>query len=154
MAHPISSIPLDQQVARTSAILLPASAFDVAPRELTCPGFDFVTLFVTYTRAGAGGSVRLRPEFSPVSTGAVWHSKALYGPAVVAAGADAASLEQRETLLYTSTGAGAETTVFGPLDLGGTIERLRIACAEIGAAGTPGTCEILARFSCREVHTS
>ena len=152
MAHPISYLYLDQRVARVSAVLLGAGAFDVAPLELACPGFDFVTLFITYTRAGAGGSVRLRPEFSPVSAGAVWHSKALYGAAVIAAGVDAASLEQRETLLYTSTGAGAETSVLGPLDLGGTVERLRIACAEIGAAATPGTCEILARFSSREVN--
>ena len=150
MAHPVSSTYLDQQVARVSAVLLGAGAFDAAPLELACPGFDFVTFFVTYTRAGAGGSVRLRPEFSPVSAGAVWHQKALYGPAVVAAGADAASLEQRESILYTSTAAGAETSVLGPFDLNGTVERLRVACAEVGAVATPGTCEVLARFSSRD----
>ena len=150
MAHPISQLYLDQQVARVSAVLLGAGAFDVAPLELACPGFDFCTLFITYTRAGAGGSVRMLPEFSPVSAGAVWHRKSLYGPAVVAAGADSASLEQRESILYTSTGAGAELSVFGPISLDGTVERLRVAAAEVGAVATPGTVEVLARFSSRD----
>ena len=69
---------------------------------------------------------------------------------MVAAGADAASLEQRESILYTSTASGAETSVFGPLELDGTVERLRVACAEVGAVATPGPVEILARFSSRD----
>jgi hypothetical protein len=149
MAHPISSTYLDQQVVRVSAVLLGAGAYDATPLELCCPGFDFVTLFGTYTRAGAGGSVRMLLDFSAASTGAVWYRKSLYGPAVVAAGADAASLEQRESLLYTSTAVGAELFMFGPIELDGTVERLRVACAEVGAVATPGTCELLARFGCR-----
>ena len=77
MAHPISPLYLDQQTARVSAILPAAGAFDAAPLELACPGFDFVTLFITYTRGGAGGSVRMLPEFAPFSAGAVWHRKSL-----------------------------------------------------------------------------
>ena len=147
MPHPISTTYLDQQVARVSAPLPGAGAYDAAPAELPCPSFDYVTLYVTYTRAAAGGAVTLRVDFSPDSTGTVWNRKTLYAPAVLAAGVDAASLEQRETITYTSTAAGAELSVLGPINLGGTAERIRIACAESGAVGNPGTCEIVARFA-------
>ena len=147
MPHPNSPTYLDEQVLRVAAALPAAGAFDVAPLEIYCMGFDRVTLYVSYTRAGAGGSVVLRPEFSPVGAGAVWHRQALYAAAALVAGADAASLVQCETLRYTSTAAGAETFALGPIVLDQTITRLRVACAELGAIATPGTVEILARFS-------
>jgi hypothetical protein len=147
MPHPISTTYLDQQTARASAALPGAGAFDAAPIEMYCPGFDHVTLFVTYTRGAAGGAVTLRPEFSPDSAGTAWFRMALYDPAIVAAGTDAASLVQRETVAYGATAGGAQTFVFGPIPLSGTIERLRVACAESGVVGTPGTCAILARYA-------
>lgn len=144
MTHPVSTTYLDKQTVKVSAALPAAGAYDV-PLELFCPGFDVVTLFVKYTRAGAGGSVRLLPEFMLTGSTA-WYRKSLYGPPVVVAGADAAGLVQSETLLYTSTAAGAESFVFGPLELDGTIEKMRVSCAEVGAVATPGTVEIIATF--------
>lgn len=150
MAHPISETYLDQQTARVSAVLVAAGAFDSAPTALACPGFDFVTLFFKYTRGGAGGAFKFKIEISPDSTGSVWHQATLYSPGTVTAGADTLSTDQREAVSYQATGASAELFVFGPLELGGTIERVRVNAAETGATGTPGTLEIKARFGARE----
>lgn len=138
------------QTARAAAALPAAGAYDAAPTELSCQAAGAVTLFTTYTRAGVGGSVRLRVQVSPYAADIVgvqnWFQLSLYAAAVLAAGADANSFVQRETILYTSTAAGAETFAYGPIRLDGTISRLRIAAAEVGAQGTPGACEIVALF--------
>lgn len=55
--HPISDTYLDVQVARAEALLPAGGAFDTTPTEMPCPGFTQVTLFVEYTRGGAGGDV-------------------------------------------------------------------------------------------------
>jgi hypothetical protein len=54
---------------------------------------------------------------------------------------------QRELESYTSQGAAAEDFSFGPIDLGGTVERIRIRARESGVAGTPGTLQIEAVFA-------
>lgn len=148
MTHPISTTYLDQQIARVSAALPAAGAYDATPLALQCPGFDFVTFYCSYTRGAAGGSVRVRLDVCPDQNAApAWTQQSLYAAAAVVAGADASSLEQRETILYTSTGAAAELFVIGPVALKGTVERLRVACAEVGSVANPGTMAIDARFS-------
>lgn len=154
MPHPISILPLDHQVARAAAALPGAGAFDATPLEMCCAGFDFVTLYITYTRGAAGGAVVMRPEFAEDSTGAAWHRNSEYGPAIVAADVDSVSLEQAETITYTSNAAGAQTSMIGPFQLDGVVERMRVPCAESGVVGAPGTCAIEARFGCREAHAS
>ena len=64
-----------------------------------------------------------------------------------AAGADTTSLTQRELMSYGSQGAAAEDFSFGPVDLGGTVERIRITARESGVPGTPGTLQVEAVFS-------
>lgn len=150
MAHPISTTYLDQQTARASVPLPAAGAFDSAPTALACPGFDFLTLYFTYTRGGAGGAFKFKIEVSPDSSGSVWHQAALYSPGTVTPGSDTGSTTQREHITYQSTGAGAELFVYGPVEMGGTVERVRIVAAETGAVGTPGTLKIEARFGARE----
>ena len=100
MAHPISTTYLDQQVARASAALPAAGAFDTTPTALACPGFDFVTLYFTYTRGGAGGAFKFKVEASLDSPGSVWHQGALYAPGTVVAGRDTGSTTQREHVTY------------------------------------------------------
>jgi len=134
------------QTARVAAVLPAAGAFDAAPLEMPCPGFEHVTLFISYTRGGAGGDMQFRIEANPDSTGGTWHRAGLFSPGAVASGADSLSNLQRESVEYGSTGAGAETVIYGPLELYGGVERLRVACAESGAVGTPGTAGIQARF--------
>jgi len=134
---------------RAAAALAAAGAFDAAPLEIDTTGMDVLALYVTYTRAGAGGAVDLQPEFSPRSVDAAgvedWFQATIYNAGAVAAGVDTASLLQREDYTYQATGAGAETFVYA-LKLNGAVERVRIPCAESGAVGTPGACHIVGRL--------
>ena len=134
------------QTARVAAALPATGAFDAAPLEMHCAGFDTCTLFISYTRGGAGGDMQFRVQASPDSAGAVWHRSGIYAPGAVASGADTVSNLQREDVEYGSTAAGAETVIYGPFAIQGAA-RLRIPCCESGAVGTPGTASIQARFA-------
>jgi hypothetical protein len=149
MDHPISTTYLDVAVARASAALAAAGAYDATPTEMFCPGFKRVTLFGEYTRGGAGGAVNLKIEGSPVGTGDVWHTLTQYSGAVLALGSDSVSGVQREVLKYGSTGAAIEKFTV-TVDLNGAVERLRVNCAESGAVGTPGTVKVTAKFTMGE----
>jgi len=131
-----------QPVARASAVLLGAGAWDVTPTVLTTAGMDYIRLVCTYTRGAAGGAFEMVIETSGESSGAGWERATLYAAGVVAAGEDTTSTFQREGLEYAATAAAAEAVNFGPLALNGTVERLRIAAHETGVVGTPGTLEI------------
>jgi hypothetical protein len=121
---------------------------------MACPYFENVTLNFTYTRGAAGGAFDFQIETSPYSVAAgapagasEWVTAAIYAGGAVVAGADTTSLVQRELESYTSQGAAAEDFSFGPIDLGGTVERIRIRARESGVAGTPGTLQIEAVFA-------
>ena len=157
MPHPISATYLDVQEARASAALPAAGAWDAAPTELVCPGFDEVNLAFTYTRGAAGGAFDFQIETSPYSLTAnvpagasEWVTEAIYAAGAVAAGADTTSLVQRELQSYTSQGAAAEDFSYGPLKLGATVERIRVRARESGVVQTPGTLQIEAYFSSKE----
>jgi len=154
MPHPISATYLDLQEARASAALPAAGAWDAAPLELVCPGFENILLSFTYTRGGAGGAFDFQIEVSPYSVvGLVpagaqeWVAESLYAPGGVAAGVLSQSRVQNEYVTFQSVAAGAEDFAYGPLELFGTIERIRVTCRESGAVGTPGTLQIEANFS-------
>ena len=142
-----NSFAEQHQTARVSAVLPAAGAFDAAPLSMPCPGFDFVTLFFRYERGGAGGDMQFRIEANPDAAGGIWHQASLYAAGAVASGADSLSNLQQEAIEYGSTAAAIESFVYGPLELRGGVERLRVACAESGAVGTPGTVECEARFA-------
>jgi hypothetical protein len=146
MGQPINATYLNQQIARASAVLPGAGAWDAAPTDIQCSDFDFVTLFITYTRGAAGGAVDFRIEVSPDVTGTAWHRLSVQAIGAVVAGADVESDVQAADFGYTATGAAAEYFSYGPLDLMGTAERIRVAAQETGAVGSPGTCEIELRF--------
>lgn len=145
--HVYSTTYLDVQVARASAALPAAGAYDAAPTELYCPGFENVLLSFEYTRGGAAGAFGFKVETSPVSSGDVWHQVTLCSSPAVVPGADAASAFQRESTIYTATGAAIEKFVFGPVKLGGAVERIRVSCHETGNVGAPGTVKVTANFA-------
>lgn len=145
MDHPISTTYLDVQVAKASVVLPAAGAYDT-PLEMACPGFQTATLFVEYTRGGAGGAITLKPELSPVASGDAWHQASHFSEPAIAGGSDTVALTQREAVKYAATGATIEKFTV-TLALNGAVERLRVACAESGAVGTPGTAKITAVFS-------
>lgn len=157
MPHPISATYLDLQEARASAVLLGAGAWDAAPTEMVCCGFDQCNLHLTYTRGAAGGAVDYQIEVSPYSAAALvpagaaeWITEAMYAAGAVVAGADTQSLIQRAYETYTSQGAAAEDFEYGPIHLAANIERIRVRARESGVVGTPGTLQIEANFSSKE----
>jgi len=142
---------IDNPVTIRAAAALPAAgAWDVAPTEVACAGFNWVTFYFTYTRGAAGGAMDFQIHVSPYSADLAgvedWFYQTIYGAGAVAAGADTTSNVQRELVTYGSTAAAAETFVYGPIRLDGTIERLRVRCCESGVPGTAGDCHIVAVF--------
>jgi len=151
---PISATYLPVQEARASAALPAAGAWDATPTELACPYFQQVALTFTYTRGALNGAFDFQIEVSLYSVAAnvpagasEWVTESIYAAGAVAAGADTTSQVQRELQSYTSQGAAAEDFVYGPVNLGGTIERIRVRARESGAVGTPGTLQIEASFA-------
>lgn len=149
MTDRLNEVPGPQaaQTARASAVLPGSGAYDTAPTEMDVRGFHWVTLFITYTRGGAGGDLQFKLEGSPVNSGDHWFQLGAVTKGTVSSGSDALDNLQRGEVEYGSTGAGAEKVAYGPVFLGGCVERLRINCQESGATGTPGTAAVLARFS-------
>ena len=142
-SHPLGTI--NPVTFRAAAILLAAGAWDVAPLEISVAGFRWLTLFLTYTRGAAGGAVDFQAESSPNSADTVledWFTQTLYAPGVMAAGTDIVSRVQRELITYLATGAAAENFVFGPIEIGGAVERMRVRARESGDVANPGNIAI------------
>jgi hypothetical protein len=148
MAHdrPIVGNYLDIQVFRVAAALPGAGAYDPAPLALDCPEFNFLTLYLSYTRAAVGGAVAFYLEASPDAAGLDWYRATMYDAGALAPGADVNSNIQREIIAYGSTAAGIQRVVFGPLVIQGGVQRLRIPCAESGGVAS-GTVELRGFFS-------
>lgn len=142
-------------VARVSAALAAAGAWDANPTEFFVSGAKSMTLTFTYTRGAAGGAFDFQLEVSPYSVAALvpagggeWADGSAYAVGAVGLGADTQSRVQDEYITFGSQGAGAETIIFGPIELDGTIERMRIPCRESadGVVGTPGTLQVTAEI--------
>jgi len=142
------------QVARASAALLAAGAWDAAPTELNCEHASSVTLFLSYTRGAAGGAFDFQIQVSPYSAdglaaagAAVWLMQSVYLSGGVVPGADTVSNVQREIVRYGSTAVGQEGFIYGPVELAVGAQRLRVRAREAGVVGTPGTLQIEVMFS-------
>lgn len=133
---------------RAAAALPAAGAWDAAPTEIACAGFNWVMFYLTYTRGAAGGSMDFQIHTSPYSADQPvvedWFYQSIYAAGAVMVSVDTVSNVQRELVIYGSTGAGAETFNYGPLSLDGTVERIRIRCRERGITATPGNVHIVA----------
>jgi len=147
MGHPISTVYLDVQEARAFSVLPAVGAWDANPIEMACPSFDFVLFYLNYIEGEVvGGAVDIRIDISTDSTGTAWHQGTAYSTGAVAGGGDTSSLFQRENITYEPTTTDREYFVFGPVALNGTVERIRVVARESGQMGTPGWCQIEARF--------
>ena len=136
-------------ILRVSAVLLGASAWDVAPVESFSSYADFLTLAFTYTRGGAAGAFDFQLWTSIYSAvalvpagGQEWLAPPIYASGAVVAGVDTQSLLQEEYQTYTPIDAAVRSFVIGPIPLRSTIERIRIRARESGNAGAPGTLQI------------
>ena len=136
--------------ARASAALTAAGAWDAAPTEFFCSGAHTMRIQFTYTRGAAGGAFDFQIESSiyavaanvPAGAGE-WADPSVEAVGAIVAGADTQSLVQDGYDTFTSQGADAETFTYGPIQLNGTIERIRIPCRESGVVGTPGTLAVV-----------
>ena len=135
-------------VARVSAALTAAGAWDAAPVEQNIFGAQGMTLSFTYTRGAAGGAFDWQIELSPYSIAALapagaseWVTESIYAAGGVAAGADTQSRVQREFQTYQATGAAAEDFQID-IELQSPYERIRVRARESGAVGNPGTLQI------------
>lgn len=151
--HPIIN---SLAVMRPLAILLAAPAWDPTPPEFAVAGFDFATLYFTYTwdvLSIGFGAFDVQIETSPyvVNQPVVqnWFAQALYAAGILAAGVDTQSRIQREYVTYRATAAGLgvpETFSRGLVRVVGA-ERIRIVARESGDLALPGTLEIIALLS-------
>ena len=143
--HPVIPNPV---TIRASAALAGAGAWDATPTEIACAGFRFAVFYISYTRGAGGGAVDIQLQVSPraVNSGVVenWFDQSLLAAGALAAGADTQSRTQREYVTYQATGATIENVAYGPVDLGGAAERLRLPARESGNAGAPGTLHVVA----------
>lgn len=145
VAHPPGT--RNPVTVRAAAALAGAGAWDAAPTEFSVAGFRWITLYISYTRGAAGGAMDFQVESSPYSADVVgaesWFDQSEFAPAILAAGVDSASRIQRETVTYAATGAAIENFVYGPIEFGSSVERMRIPCRESGVVGTPGTAHLV-----------
>lgn len=133
---------------RASAALPAAGAWDAAPTVMFAEDTDHVTLYASYTRGGAAGSVRIRVEVSPYSLDMAgvedWFCPSVKQVGAFAAGADVASALQRESgVLYTATGAAIENVLYGTIELGRAAARMRVYAQEVGNVAAPGTLHVV-----------
>ena len=128
-----------QVVVRAAAALAGAGAY-VASAEVFCVDYRSLVLYLSYDEnaATANGAVSFFLEVRPFAS-TDWYRQSVYAPGIVAAGADVASLIQREVLSYTPVGTAVERWVYGPVALGQGVEAFRLQCAESGDVAQPGT---------------
>ena len=134
-----------QQTMRASAALPAAGAYDAAPLAIECMGWTHMTLLCTYTRGALGGAVTFYLDLSYGPAPTVYYRMTCYQAGALAVGADVASNVQRETLTYGSQGAAAERFAYD-LIIPSNIKNIRLAAAESGVVGTPGTFAVNASF--------
>ena len=134
------------QTLRVFAALAAAGAFDAAPTELHVVGGDHATLFLEYTRGAANGAVNMQIEFSPYSVDATapvvsWFPMSIWSPGATVVNVTTQSLLEPELVEFGSTVATRQGSLFDIL-IPAYVARIRVACAEIGIVGTPGSCSL------------
>lgn len=138
------------QEARASAALPAVGAWDASPTELFISEAEYLTIVFTYTPgAQSDGAFQWRLEHSIYSDAALvpagaeeWHESTAYEVNDVVLGDETESVMQEDIGTYQETGAAAEGVTYGPIKLGGTVERIRIPCRETGDTGNPGTLQV------------
>lgn len=144
-------------IARVSAVLPPAGAWDATPAEFFVSGADWMSICLTYTEGEQGaGACDIQLELSQYSVAArvpagaeEWIEQTLYSAGPVVTRADTQSLAQAEYITFAPVGAAAEAITFSPVALRGVFERARIRARESadGVVGAPGTAAITATLS-------
>lgn len=140
------------QVLRTRAILLAASAWDVAPLEINTQEYVRLTIYGDYARGGAAGACDIYVQWSPHQDANVpagdleWYPvMALEANAITPGTAQVTEL-QEAYFRFQPTGANQQGLAFD-LAIPSASERVRVFCREIGNAGAPGTLAVYGLLS-------
>lgn len=127
-------------VARASAVLPGAGAYDSSPTAIPLQNFSQIAFFISYARGGVGGSTAFKVEFNDQDDPSVatdWYQSTEVTVGALTSGSDVQDKTQRAEILYQATAAGAErfiSPVYNAL-----AKWARVAFKEVGATGTPGT---------------
>jgi hypothetical protein len=140
---PNSDTYLNQQTLRVDAALPAAGAWDAAPLERQTAAFDTLTLLCKYDAPANsdGGAFDLLIEIS--MDGVAWYQTTIFAGGAVAGALDVMSRFQREFLRYAATGLTAEMMAYGPIEIAGVADYIRVFARESGDIVHPGTLEIL-----------
>lgn len=147
-ANMIASLAL----LRLRAALAGAGAYDAAPLVVPCIGFREALIFIDYDEdaGGLAGAMDFYIEYSPFSVGTAlsdWFRMTVLDIGVLVAGVVVPNIIQQSVISFTPVGAAVEGFIYGPVELGGGIERLRIFTRETGQVGFPGRVGAYALFS-------
>ena len=144
------NINMAPTVNRVFAALPAAGAYDT-PVESFIIGSVQATICGEYTEGVAGGSVRLNAEVSPygddVAAPALsWFPVTAYGQVAVVAGNLTASLLEPEVWTFDPVTVAREGFIL-TFDIPASMARVRVAVAELGQVGTPGSCGLIMLIS-------
>ncbi len=130
------------KTARAEAALEASGAVDPAPTSVPLGAFvQTVTVWAKYTRGGASGYARVRPEVSP--DGVKWYRAAFVDGSSIGGSAPAGVLATRALEYDLPVPAdGSALYTAHPVDARGA-RFLRLPAAEVGNTGAPGTLELL-----------
>jgi hypothetical protein len=122
-------------VARTSAALPAAGAYDTAPISIVTNTYKEVSFKIGYTRGGAAGALTYKIEFSDDNVN--WYQQAEIQAPTITPGSDEVDVTQRTEIKYVATGANQENFMSPTLAVSG--RWTRIVMRESGNVGAPGT---------------
>lgn len=126
---------------RASAALAAAGAFNASPTTVALDSHcQSVTVWCTYTRGGSGGYATLRPQIS--HDGVHWYAAPILDGTLTTSAPYGTMAVVAAQYNLPAPGDGSAFGIAVSLDVAGA-RYLRIAAAEVGNTGAPGTLELL-----------
>jgi len=136
---------LNSRVVVRAIAALPAAGAYVDSAQIPCAGFSSLMLYLSYERGAALGSVAFFLSAVNATAALTYPQTVLQGGGMVA-GATSNNNLQAVRQLWSSTAAGAERFVYGPIAIPNNVEAIVLSCAEVGVVGTPGAFGAIVEF--------
>lgn len=146
--EPFQPTAESRAIARADAVL-PTVAYDAAPTELTCSGYDTAVFFITYTPDAGAATMAMRwiIEVSPYAVDQAvtedWFLLSHEDAGDHTGAGDHWYDVETNSWVLTPADTNAVSFMQGPIELNGAIERIRIRCIEEGDAANPGNAQVL-----------
>lgn len=146
------------QIVRAQAQLEAAGGWDPTPTEIDVSWANELILFFTYDEnpVATDGAFDFQIEVSPYHQDSVavvgseaWFPISVKEVGSLTPGTAVISNLQTEIIRYTNEGGGdPEGVMYGPLNLAGSIKRLRVPCRESGDQVNYGALQVMASLNC------